>query len=76
MTLDEILNEIKEAQSIVILTHESPDGDAIGSSLAMKLMLKELGKNADVVIPEYPRCFNFLPSAEEIKNDSEVEKYD
>ena len=76
MTLDEILKEIKEAQSIVILTHESPDGDAVGSSLAMKLMLKELGKKADVVIPEYPRCFNFLPTAEEIKNDSKVEKYD
>ena len=40
MTLDEILKEIKEAQSIVILTHESPDGDAIGSSLAMKLIKK------------------------------------
>ena len=31
MTLDEILIEIKNAESIVILTHESPDGDAIGS---------------------------------------------
>ena len=29
MTLDEILKEIKNANSIVILTHESPDGDAI-----------------------------------------------
>ena len=29
MTLDEILIEIKKAESIVILTHESPDGDAI-----------------------------------------------
>ena len=34
MTLDEIFEEIKQAESIVILTHESPDGDAIGSSLA------------------------------------------
>ena len=35
MTLDIILEEIKKANTIVILTHESPDGDAIGSSLAM-----------------------------------------
>lgn len=76
MTLDEILKEIKEAQSIVILTHESPDGDAIGSSLALKLMLEEIGKNPDVIIPEYPRCFNFLPSSEKIKEESEIEKYD
>ena len=46
MTLDEILIEIKNAEKIVILTHEAPDGDAIGSSLAMKLMLKELGKKS------------------------------
>lgn len=29
MTLDNILEEIKKAQTIVILTHENPDGDAI-----------------------------------------------
>lgn len=76
MTLDEILKEIKKAEKIVILTHESPDGDAIGSSLGMKLMLKELGKEAEVIIPEYARMFEFLPSAEEIKTDSEIKKYD
>ena len=29
MTLDNILEEIKKAQNIVVLTHESPDGDAV-----------------------------------------------
>lgn len=76
MTLDEILEEIKKAESIVILTHESPDGDAMGSSLAMKLMLQELNKQSDVIIPEYPRMFQFLPSANDIKMDSERKKYD
>ena len=76
MTLDEILEEIKKAESIVILTHESPDGDAMGSSLAMKLMLQELNKKSDVIIPEYPRMFQFLPSANDIKMDSERKKYD
>ena len=76
MTLDEILEEIKKANSIVILTHESPDGDAIGSSLAMRLMLKELGKETCVIIPEYSRLFNFLPGVEEIKKESEIKEYD
>ncbi len=76
MTLDEILKEIKKAEKIVILTHESPDGDAVGSSLAMKLMVEQLGKNADVIIPEYSRMFNFLPSADSIKSDSEIKNYD
>ena len=69
MTLDEILKQINQAENIVILTHESPDGDAVGSSLAMKLIIEELGKNADVIIPEYSRLFNFLPAANEIKTD-------
>ena len=76
MTLDEILKQIQKAEKIVILTHESPDGDAIGSSLAMKLIIEKLEKTADVIIPEYSRLFNFLPSAEEIMKDSEIKKYD
>ena len=55
MTLDNIIEEIKKAQTIVILTHESPDGDAVASSLAMMHALDQLGKRADVVIPEYPK---------------------
>lgn len=76
MTLDNILEEIKKAESIVILTHETPDGDAIGSSFAMKVAIKKLGKNADVIIREVPEIFNFLPGRDEVKEKSEIEKYD
>lgn len=76
MTLDNIIEEIKKAESIVILTHETPDGDAIGSSLAMKIALKELGKEADLIIKEYPRVFDFLPYRNEVKQSTEIEEYD
>ena len=76
MTLDNILEEIQNAQSILILTHESPDGDAIGSSLAMNLALKELGKKPDVIIREFPRTFEFLPGSKDAKKDTDIEKYD
>lgn len=76
MTLDNILEEIKKAEKIAILTHETPDGDAIGSSLAFKLAIKQLGKEADVIIPKYSRTFEFLPGAKEIKTDSEIKRYD
>lgn len=46
MTLDKILEEINKANSIVILTHENPDGDAIGSSLAMYNILKSIWKKS------------------------------
>ena len=67
MTLDDIKEEINKAQDILIVTHESPDGDAISSSLAMNLVLKKLGKNVDVVIPKCPKVYKFLPSSEDIK---------
>ena len=55
MTLDNIIEEINNAESIVILTHENPDGDAIGSSLALYNGLKQIGKDADLIIPEFPQ---------------------
>lgn len=76
MTLDNILEEIKKANNIAILTHESPDGDAIGSSLAMYLTLKQLGKTPDLILPEIPRAFNFLPDINEAKKEGSLQKYD
>ena len=76
MTIDNIKEEIEKANSIVILTHESPDGDAVGSALAMYLTLKKLGKQADVIIPEYSNVFRFLPGATEIKKEGKEEPYD
>lgn len=76
MTLDEILKEIHQAQSVVILAHENPDGDAIGSSLAMCLALKNLGKEVDILMNEYPANFSFLPGIENIKFETTNENYD
>lgn len=76
MTIDNIKEEIEKAKDIVILTHESPDGDAVGSALAMYLTLKKLGKEVDVIIPEYSNVFKFLPGAEEIKKEGKEEPYD
>ena len=76
MTLDEILKEINKAENIVILTHESPDGDAIGSSLAVKLIANTLGKQADVIMTEYSRLFDFLPEIDNVKTESDIKEYD
>ena len=75
MTLDNIKEEIEKAKKIVILTHENPDGDAIGSSLAMYIALKNINKQVDVIIPEHSKIFDFLPGAEDIKESSQ-EDYD
>ena len=77
MTLDEILVEIKKSENIVVMAHEAPDGDAIGSALAMCIALKNMGKNPVYLLPdEFPANFNYLPAREFIKQESEIEVYD
>ena len=70
-TIDQILKCIKKSKNIVIVTHENPDGDAVGSSLAMYHALKELKKNVDIIIPEYAKCFNELPGIDEVIKESD-----
>ena len=76
MTIDNIKEEIYNAESIIILTHEMPDGDAIGSSLAMYNGLKSLGKNVEVVMANNSTVFDFLPGANEIKTEGSKNVYD
>lgn len=76
MTLDIILEEINKAETIVILTHENPDGDAIGTGLALSNALKLYGKNTELIIPEFSKTFEFLPGADEIKKEGSLEEYD
>ncbi len=75
-SLDEILKEIKEAKDIVILTHENPDGDAIGSSLALYQALKKMDKDVELIIPKYSRLFTCLPEIEKVKAEGTKKDYD
>ena len=76
MTLDNIKEEIEKAEKIVILTHENPDGDAIGSCIAMYMALEKMGKNPDLIIPELPKIYKFLPCTDKIKKEGSNEQYD
>lgn len=54
-------------QNVAILSHRNPDGDAIGSSLAMWHYLEQYGHTVHVVFPsEYPAELDFLPGASDI----------
>ena len=58
---------IDSAKEIVITCHVSPDGDAIGSSLAMQRVMSRLKKIAWVVTPDLaPRSLGFLPGVHDI----------
>ena len=52
---------------IVILTHQNPDADAIGSSLGWKMYLQKKGHTATVIIPnECPTNLRWMPGYEEV----------
>ena len=62
----EVFKAIKEAEKILIFTHLHPDGDALGSTVAFKKAVEQMGKVADIIL-EKPRsdmfeCFgnNFI----------------
>lgn len=59
MTLDDIKDAIENSNNMVIFAHEKPDGDAIGSSLAFYLAMKNLGKDVEVIIPHMPETYKF-----------------
>ena len=57
---------IEPAKNIVILTHMSPDGDAMGSALALYWWLQG-SKNAQVIVPNaFPDFFDWMPGVERI----------
>lgn len=63
----EFMNWMEWAGRFVILTHTGPDGDAIGSSLAMCAFLRDRGKNAAVIIPDgAPDFLSWLPGFQDI----------
>lgn len=58
---------IDESRRIVLTCHVRPDGDAIGSTLGLWHLLRSLGKEAAVVVPDQPpRSLAFLPGFEQI----------
>jgi phosphoesterase RecJ-like protein len=53
-TVATVADEIRRRQRFVVTSHARPDGDAIGSSLAMAYALKHLGKDVRVVSRDAP----------------------
>ena len=69
---------ISDAETILITSHKSPDGDAIGSSLGLADYLRHLGKEPVVIVPDqYPDFLMWLPNTEKIiRYDKQRDKAD
>lgn len=65
----DMLSALRSANSILLCTHASPDGDAIGSLLAMGLALEGMGKRVTLSCADpVPGLFRFLPGADRVVN--------
>lgn len=75
--LTAICRVLREKRSFLVACHENPEGDAIGSELALALALRKMGKavtvlNADPV----PANLAFLPGADTVVFEEDGSKYD
>jgi len=69
---------LESPKKIVIVPHKNPDGDAIGSTLALSQYLRRLGHHTAVVAPnDYPDFLKWMPTESTIiKYDSQREAAD
>lgn len=76
--LSQVVQLIEQQQRFMITSHIRPDGDGLGSGLALYWMLRALGKEADVVLRDrVPPAYNVLPASDSvIVQDDVTERYD
>jgi bifunctional oligoribonuclease and PAP phosphatase NrnA len=68
--LKAIADALQRHDRFLIVTHENPDGDALGSLLALSLALRQLGKDAVMYLPgqtPLPQEYAFMPLAELVR---------
>jgi len=63
-----ILQTIRSGERFLVCSHSRPDGDAVGSVLAMGMLLAQMGKRADLVTADrIPAVYRKLPGAQEFR---------
>jgi bifunctional oligoribonuclease and PAP phosphatase NrnA len=69
---------LKKSKKILLTTHINPDGDGIGSGLALMNELLKLGKKVDFINRDpLPRIYRFLPNSDRVKNTKKIKgRYD
>ena len=69
---EQILDQIKKSETVLICVGKNPDGDALGSALGLYLILKKMGKKADIVSSTAVlNKYSFLPSSSTVTHKLE-----
>ncbi len=76
-TVKKIAEKIMQSNSIAIFSHISPDGDSIGSSVALYLSLKKMGKKVyNCIDDKIPNVYSFLNGNKDIVSYDLFDKID
>lgn len=76
--IDKLINAIKKSKSLIILAHIGPDGDTLGSMLALKEIIAQSGfinKIDTVIVGKKPDIYSFLPDINGVKNPGDKDLY-
>ncbi len=66
-TPETLREELAKPKQIVVTTHHKPDGDALGSSLAVYHWLKAKGHAVHVIVPsDFPAFLNWMPGRQDV----------
>ena len=77
ITLKQAAEKLMTAKKFLLTAHVNPDGDAIGSTLALAALLRAKGKDAIVMIDDkLPKNLSFLPGYDKIVRPEEGKKVD
>lgn len=75
--LPAVTDRLKASEKVLLITHQHPDADALGSTLALASALRSLKKNVSAVcVDDIPQPFKFLPNVEQFQKDCILGNYD
>src|ERR1700746_2347713 len=72
-SIADILKAIRDGERFLVCSHARPDGDEVGSMLAMGMLLEKMGKRVDLVTADrVPVVHRALPGMDEIRTATRV----
>ncbi len=76
-TIQQIVSAIRQSRTVLVTSHEGPDGDAIGSSLGLAAFLRAAGREVVVHLADpVPELYRFLPGADLVRREIPNQAFD
>ena len=75
--MDQIIRQLQQSKHILVTSHTNPDGDAIGTLLAMGLALEQLDKHVTLLNESpIPAVYRFLPTVHRVRRSLAGQRHD